>query len=356
MDQTKNARPSTSDHDIVQRSVYANEFDKHAAYWLSCLPLQIDFIDDRSIKDVTGNDVRRFTQCHFFAGIGGWPLALEIAKWPADVPVWTGSCPCQPFSAAGKRKGVEDDRHLWPEFRRLIDECRPTTIFGEQVASKDGRNWLSVVRTDLEALGYAVGAADLCAAGVGAPHIRQRLFWVAHSNSRRLEEHSQCHGHQIQPQQQASLGRNTNGRSDTSGMANTGCERGDSRSGSWRRLDTQKRSEPSVNDQSDSRMGDTISDNMGRHRRSPLGAKEKSDCQRQVYGVGGQQSRFASPTCWRDAELVPCRDGKARPVKPGVRLLAHGIPGRVAQLRGLGNAIVPQVAAEFVAAVMDSIR
>jgi len=326
---------------IVQRSVYANEFDPHAAHWLSCLPLQFDLIDDRSIKEVTGNDVSRFTQCHFFAGIGGWPLALEMAGWPDDATVWTGSCPCQPFSAAGKRKGFEDDRHLWPEFRRLIDECRPATIFGEQVASKDGRDWLAVVRTDLETLGYAVGAADLCAAGVGAPHIRQRLFWVAYSAGASGPEHEQKQGRrtrrksgpeniavdrcdssglangggsgleerQEQPARQEFATIERGG--DAGWMANAGCKRSDAGSGSRRRLDEGQRSEPSIYDKS---------------------------------------------VCWDDVEYISCIDGKARPVKPGVRLLAHGVSGRVAQLRGLGNAIVPQVAAEFVAAVMDLIR
>src|SRR5690554_4930685 len=148
-------------------------------------------VDERSIEDVTGADLKGYTQCHFFAGIGGWSEALRLAGWPADRPVWTGSCPCQPFSQAGKREGTKDPRHLWPEFRRLIAERRPSVVFGEQVASKDGRLWLAGVRADLEALGYAVGAADLCAAGVGAPHIRQRLYWVADTNGKQINATNQ---------------------------------------------------------------------------------------------------------------------------------------------------------------------
>jgi len=167
---------------LPRMKVYYNDNDPFCVEWLKKL---IEFkmiadgdIDNRSIRDVTGSDLRGYTQCHFFAGIGGWSYALRLAGVPDDYPVWTGSCPCQPFSIAGKRKGTKDERHLWPEFRRLISECNPPTVFGEQVASKDGRLWLSGVRSDLEALGYAVGGADLCAAGVGAPHIRQRLYWV----------------------------------------------------------------------------------------------------------------------------------------------------------------------------------
>jgi len=166
------------------KGAYYNEFDPKAAAWLRelirCGHIAPGDVDERSIKDVKVDDLRGYIQHHFFAGIGGWSFALRRAGWADSRPVWTGSCPCQPFSAAGKRKGVEDDRHLWPEFRRLIADFDPAAVFGEQVASKDGRLWLSGVRTDLEAMGYGVGAADLCAAGVGAPHIRQRLWWAAY--------------------------------------------------------------------------------------------------------------------------------------------------------------------------------
>lgn len=136
-------------------------------------------VDERSITDLTPGNLKHYKRVHLFAGIGGWDYALRLAGWPEDRPVWTGSCPCQPFSIAGDGRGVRDERHLWPEMLRLLAKRRPPTVFGEQVASPDGRLWLSGVRADLEALGYEVGAADLCAAGVGSPHIRQRLYWVA---------------------------------------------------------------------------------------------------------------------------------------------------------------------------------
>jgi DNA (cytosine-5)-methyltransferase 1 len=162
---------------------YYNENDPRTAEWIrqlilaKCIPN--GFVDQRSIVEVQPDDLKGFTQCHFFAGIGGWPLALQLAGWPEDEPVWTGSCPCQPISGAGLRKGHADERHLWPAFYSLIAERKPATVLGEQVASKDGREWFSGVRADLEGMGYACGASDLCAAGVGAPHIRQRLYWVA---------------------------------------------------------------------------------------------------------------------------------------------------------------------------------
>src|SRR5215472_15498904 len=136
-------------------TAYYNEIDPFAAQWLRNLILAGHLprgdVDTRSIKDVSPDDVRGYTHCHFFAGIGGWPYALQLAGWPDDAPVWTGSCPCQPFSCAGKRRGKKDARHLWPQFRRLIAERHPAIVFGEQVASKAGRLWLAGIRADLEA-------------------------------------------------------------------------------------------------------------------------------------------------------------------------------------------------------------
>jgi DNA (cytosine-5)-methyltransferase 1 len=166
---------------------YYNEFDPFAAAWLEQLiaagHIAPGVVDRRSIEDVSPNDLKDFKQCHFFAGIGVWSYALRRAGWSDDTPVWTGSCPCQPFSTAGKGTGFDDERHLWPHFHYLIEQCRPSIVFGEQVASKDGLAWLDLVSADLEATGYAFGAADLCAAGVGAPHIRQRSFWVADADN-----------------------------------------------------------------------------------------------------------------------------------------------------------------------------
>ncbi|MFA7322299.1 MAG: DNA cytosine methyltransferase, partial [Dokdonella sp.] len=151
---------------------YYNEFDAYAASWLRALieteQIAPGVVDERSIADVDAGDLVGFDQCHFFAGIGGWPLALRLAGWPDDRPVWTGSCPCQPFSGAGKRTGTADTRHLWPVFRDRIRVRKPPVVLGEQVASKAGRTWLAAVRADLEEMGYATGGADLCAAGIGA--------------------------------------------------------------------------------------------------------------------------------------------------------------------------------------------
>ena len=281
---------------------YYNEIDKFAAAWLRELIadglIADGEVDERSILDVRPDDLRGFTQCHFFAGIGGWSRALRLAGWPDDRPVWTGSCPCQPLSVAGQRKGHADSRHLWPAFHDLIAVCQPATVFGEQVASKLGREWLAGVRADLESSGYACGGADLCAAGVGAPHIRQRLWWVADASGRRRE---QCdEGHRSVPKPHPDI--------------------------------------------IDSGMADAI--NTGSQGRLP----GRSDQERQDFD--GHAGR-GSADFW-DGEYIPCADGKATRTQPGIFPLAHGIPNRVGTLRGAGNAIVPQVASVFVTAFMES--
>jgi len=167
-------------------SAYYNDNDPFVAAWLRTLIERGEIapgeVDQRSITDVRIKDLAGFDQHHFFAGVGGWSAALRLAGWPDDRPCFTGSVPCQPLSVIGERRGHVDQRHLWPAFFRLITERAPAVVFGEQVAGADGREWLAGIRADLEHLGYAFGAADLPAACVGAPHKRQRLFWVADRN------------------------------------------------------------------------------------------------------------------------------------------------------------------------------
>lgn len=166
-------------------AAYYNEIDPYAAAWLRNLiaagHIAPGDVDERSIVDVQPDDLKGYTQCHFFAGIGGWSYALRLAGWADDRAVWTGSCPCQPLSVAGKQRGHADERHLWPAFHRLITERRPSVVFGEQVASKIGQEWIAAVRADLETDRYACGAAIVPAFGVRAPHRRDRLWFVAHS-------------------------------------------------------------------------------------------------------------------------------------------------------------------------------
>lgn len=341
--------------------VLYNEIDPYAAAWLRNLidagELPPGRVDTRSITELSGADLEGIDELHLFAGVGGWPLALRLAGWTG--PVWTGSCPCQPFSSAGKRKGHADERHLWPEMFRLVEACRPPVIFGEQVASSEvvgtsleaafaaavrrgdyaranqcanrlakagslgsEPRWLDGVFTDLEGLGYTCWASDLPAACVGAPQIRQRLFWVADADADGF----------------GAAGGSLCGRRERDAQHGGGsCRLGDSR-----------RSGP-----------------------------QERGCDRRVQRAAGlapagEAAELRSP--WGDCRIIPCRDGKLRRIsaQSGDEPLAARLPrglgpalsglGRVGiraarsnhvgRLRGYGNSVIPQVAAAFIRAYM----
>jgi DNA (cytosine-5)-methyltransferase 1 len=167
-------------------AAYYNDTDPYVCAWLRNLIgaglITPGDVDERSIKDVKPDDLRGYAQCHFFAGIGGWSISLRLAGWPDDRPVWTGSCPCQPFSSAarGRQSRRQDQKHLWPTWRALIAECQPRTIIGEQTSSAG--DWFDEVCDDMEDMGYAIGAAILPAVALGFDHARPRLFFVCHAN------------------------------------------------------------------------------------------------------------------------------------------------------------------------------
>ena len=168
------------------KPVLYNEIDKHAAAWLRELIrrglIADGDVDERSITELGASDLEGRTQVHLFAGIGGWSLALRLAGWPDDRPVWTGSCPCQPYSSAGlQRRGRNDDRHLWPEEYRLVRISLPPVVFGEQVPRAIRHGWLDGVACDLEEIGYSFGSGVLSASAANAPHRRDRIWFVADS-------------------------------------------------------------------------------------------------------------------------------------------------------------------------------
>jgi DNA (cytosine-5)-methyltransferase 1 len=256
---------------------YYNEIDPYAAEWLRNLisdgHIAHGDVDERSIADVQPKDLLDYDQCHFFAGIGGWSLAARIAGWPDDRAMWTGSCPCQPFSQAGRKLGTTDARHLWPEFFRLIQQRCPPVVFGEQVASPAGLSWFDQVSSDLEREGYAIGAADIATAGLGSPVQGHRIFFVA-----------------------------------SSGLG--GCR--------WDE-ESYKRAE----------------------------ARFPASRRRDAFRRGADALAAL--------EYVVGHDGSMRLIEPGLQPLAHGVSGGVGRLRAYGNAIVPQVAAEVIASLMDSL-
>jgi len=295
-------------------TAYYNEIDPFVADWLRNLisagHIAPGDVDTRSIEDVKPDDLKPYTQCHFFAGIGVWSYALRRAGWADDRPVWTGSCPCQPFSAAGKGGGVADERHLWPALHWLISQRQPPVFFGEQVASKAGLGWLDLVSADLEGTGYACGAVDICAAGIGAPHIRQRL-WIA---AERLAD------------------------ADDS------------------LLEGRERLEcPPERIAWEGRMAGRLADatDAGRERRRSGEACDGGDATRvepeRLRDAGGAGKDHSVR---RDADWLFCRDGRWRPVESGASPLAHGAPSRVGRLRAYGNAIHAETAEAFIRAFM----
>jgi DNA (cytosine-5)-methyltransferase 1 len=165
--------------------IYYNEIEPFAVEYLKILmtygELPYGFIDDRHIQLINPVELLEYDQCHFFAGMGGWAYALSLTEYKEVKSLWTGSCPCQPFSTAGKQKGKSDDRHLWPHWFKLIKECRPQLVFGEQVASAIKFGWLDTVYDDLERENYTVRATVLPASSIGKPHRRERLWFVGNT-------------------------------------------------------------------------------------------------------------------------------------------------------------------------------
>ena len=345
--------------------VYYNEIDPYAAQWLRNLisagHIAKGDVDERSIKDVKPDDLRGYTQCHFFAGIGIWSYALRRSGWPDDRPVWTGSCPCQPFSAAGKGGGFADERHLWPAFFHLIGERRPVVVLGEQVASQDGLAWLDLVQADMEGAGYAVGAVDTCAAGFGAPHIRQRLYWVGHADEGRGRRHA---GAVSGAEEEAR--RRVRGVADGAEPAGADGELADAgheglQVGSvadGRRGAVRLEGPAAAPNVVSCELADTGAPGCGEHQerdRQP-GAWVESPC-RDDFARRGEPVRPGPVNgLWRTADWLYCRDGKWRPVEGGTFPLAHGDTARVGRLRAYGNAIVPQLAAEFIRAADESLN
>ncbi|HHT0564176.1 TPA: DNA cytosine methyltransferase [Klebsiella pneumoniae] len=375
----------------MSAEAYYNEIDPFAAQWLRNLiaagHIAPGVVDERSIEDVTPDDLRGFTQCHFFAGIGVWSHSLRLAGWPDDRPVWTGSCPCQPFSPAGKGDGFADERHLWPQFFHLISERRPQHVFGEQVAAGNANGWFDLVQADLEGMGYAFGLVPFTSAGIGAPHIRERAYWVANADSvisdrsgnvRASGRDEYSNGgddvrladaggeYKGSARNKAGAGESCRAGKD-GGLGNANIARLEGLSGNdgaaGRERATGPTAAPGVLDGLANTTGQLHHQcNDGANERGRQGDTEQNR-------MGGEPVRALEVNgFWRDADWLFCRDGKWRPVEPGTFPLVDGAaarmgrvePGvarvassnRVGRLKGYGNAINAQAAAAFIRAYM----
>ena len=419
-------------------TVYYNEFDPNAAAWLRELIKQgliaDGIVDERSIIDVQANDLNGFTQCHWFGGIGGWSRALRLANWSDDKPVWTASLPCQPFSTAGKQQGKSDERHLLPHFLELVKQCRPDTLFGEQVEAAIRHGWLDDLQAAMEAENYAVGHVILGAHSVQSFHQRQRLYWVAHSKRPQYERGLSGLRKESSQNSSGTASEFAECGAINDRMANSNSSRRKVRAeqGYWARNENVK--------QSDSHNGDgsyksskenqrIVFDGLGNTQRngqptyslrpsyfkftgrlckfkrssaySGLWNTEHNGCfavpkstshvqpsaERRENGqdfsresAGTSRSSDATSvsgrangcTEWDNPDWIYCRDSKYRAIEPSIKPLVNGLPkgmvysrdisaptnpnetqeARVMRLKGYGNAIVPQVAAEFIDAFM----
>ena len=356
-------------------TAYYNEIDPYAAQWLRNLieagHITPGVVDERDIRDIRPDELTGYTRVHLFAGIGVWDYALKLAEWPEDREVWTGSAPCQPFSAAGKRGGFADERHLWPSWFWLIAQCRPSIIFGEQVAN--ALDWLDLVSADLEGEGYTVRATDTCAAGFGAPHIRQRLWWVADAEGG--DGRLPVFGRRSRKDRPQPVGGGETCRvADYRGEGLAGWQEQPARE---ERSPTERSSAAGrvADSQVPERRGQGSPDLEGRgveevgrsgivggvadascaeRRAQPQGRGDVNDGpdtgREEAAGRHGMDSALGG--FWSLCDWLPCRDGKARPVEPGTFPLAHGIANRVGRLRAYGNSLCAPAAEAFVMAYM----
>ena len=289
-----------------------------------------------------------------FTGIGGIDLGLERAgftcrwqieidsyarqvlerHWPSvpkfedvrtcgrsnlePVDVIVGGFPCQPVSLAGKRRGSRDPRWLWPEFARILSELSPRFVLIENVAGLLSKGFGEILR-DLSALGYDAEWTSLPACAVGAPHRRWRVFVLAYTNriSRRMEPFDKCGCHAP-----VLARRHGPPRPRSDANRNRRPERSERHSDAPFRIPAPRGNHPrgfcaALADADGERWeGD------GR----PLGEAP-------IFAGAGEELRHfaeSSSSFWS--------------AEPDVGRVAHGVPHRVDRLRGLGNAVVPQVA------------
>ena len=400
-------------------SAYYNEFDPKAAAWLRQLIKNGNItpgeVDERSITEINPDDLIGFDRVHFFAGIGTWDYCLNESGW-GDRPIWTASLPCQPFSSAGKGLGKSDERHLLPHFLELVRQCKPDTIFGEQVEGAIKHGWLDDLQTNMEAEGYAIGHCVLGAHSIGAAHIRQRLYWVANSISEQREQQQnersssvfrtavqseECVSRPsdirstfdggmvyanepgsrqgIEATETARHGDSIESASCVNGMANTEIVIKQHQTELEGRSDIERCGTTGGmgNTEHNGHATDTLPASHvqpGTERR-----QDGADIPGEFTGTSGRDDATSLFGCeigrgeWHNTDWLYCRDNKYRPVKSGIKPLVNGITrgmvhgsdpseqinanetqeARVMRLKGYGNAIQAQTAMAFISAYMS---
>jgi DNA (cytosine-5)-methyltransferase 1 len=341
----------------MKRYAYYNEYDPNAAEWLRQLitlkQIPEGEVDERSIIDVAKDidSIKHFRQHHFFAGIGVIPYSLRQAGWSDDREIMSGSAPCQPFSSAGKQKGFDDDRHLWPHMFKIIQELRPGVVIGEQVSSK--LEWWDAVASDLESANYAAAAFDLPGASIGAYHRRYRLFWVgvrAVGDSKgercQFQPHKQSAGivKEMDAEGKSRIGAGTSG----AGVSPVGNAEHNGHATQLKSSGTQKEGRMQQPEGSDN------ASSMGH----PNGEQPKIDItgvstggDRQIGHHSTAENRSRSTTVWDNTHWLQCSDGKYRAADRDIYPLA-GVVGmdkpriRYELERGLAELLPPGNAIE----------
>ena len=265
--------------------------------------------------------------------------------WRDDDIILTGGFPCQPYSAAGKRLGKDDERHLWPEMLRVIQEVKPTYIVGENVRGLT--NWnggvvFEEVCADLEVCGYEIQPLLLPACAVGAPHRRDRVWFVAYCNDRSRQKHELCSGRDVFKGWNGSNGYATN--SDGDGLDQCDCQH---------EIDPSQGGQHALGDTKQGNGDGTAADTDNsrqqalNNKKYILGQKDRTETLsgnsiKSIHsGTRWQNFPTQSPICGGDDGLPTELDG------------ITFSKWRNESIKAYGNAIVPQVAFKIFKALVQ---